>query len=152
MKNLIQKISAAALFAGLSFSASSLQAQNTIAGAVQQGNGAYVQKTERGDCITNSLLGLPGGIPCLNMTQEKFMVTPSGNAMSVWTGTVPATSRPAKRTVYNSTWTEKNNDGVTRTYNTVAVTEPSGSIKLTLTDKQNGNGKSAKAKGKPAKS
>lgn len=145
MKSL-QKIAGATFFAALSLAATSLQAQNTIAGAVQQGNGAYVQKTERGDCITNTLLGLPGGISCVNMTQDKFMVTPSGNAMSVWTGTVPETSRPSKRLVYNSTWQETNNDGVTRSYNTVAVTEPSGSIKLTLTDKQNGKGKPAKLK------
>jgi hypothetical protein len=146
VKNLIQKLAGATFFLGLSLGATAVQAQNTIGGAVQQGKGAYVFKSTYTECITNSLLGLPGGIPCLDMTQEKFLVTPSGNATSVWTGTVPATARPSKRVVYNSTWQETLNDGVLRTYNTVAVTEPSGVIKLTLTDKQNGKGKPAKSK------
>lgn len=72
------------------------------------------------------------------------MVTPSGNAMSVWKGTVPEAARPSQRLIYKSTWTEKNNDGVTRTYNTVAVTQPSGEVKLTLTDKNNGKNKRVK--------
>jgi hypothetical protein len=145
MKSFVQKITAVAFFAGLSFNATFVQAQNAIGGAVQQGNGAYVQKAERADCINNNLLGIPGGIPCLTMTQEKFMVTPSGNSMSVWTGTVPASARPAKRVVYNSTYQETVN-GVTRNYNTEAITEPSGTIKLTLTAKPNGKDKKAKSK------
>ena len=143
MKSFTKKITAVAFIAGYSLCTTSLYAQNTIGGAVQQGNGAYVQKPERGDCINNSLLGIPGGISCLDMTQEKFMVTPSGNSMSVWTGTVPASARPSKRVVYNSTYQETVN-GVTRYYNTAAVTEPSGMIKLTLTAKP--NGKPGKAK------
>ncbi|SNC67335.1 hypothetical protein SAMN06265337_1915 [Hymenobacter gelipurpurascens] len=95
--------------------------------------------------MSNVLLGLPGGISCVDMTQEKFMVTPSGNSTAVWTGTVPAASRPAKRLVFNSTYQETVN-GVTRNYNTVAVTEPSGEIKLTLTAKPNGKDKKVKSK------
>lgn len=141
MKIFIQKLVAVTFFASLSLIASPLKAQSTIAGAVQQGKGAYVQKVDRSECITNSLLGIPGGMACLDMTQEKFLVTPSGNAMAVWTGTVPATARLGKRTVYNSTWQETTNDGVTRSYDTVAITDPSGTIKLTLTDKKNGKSK-----------
>ena len=137
MKYFIKKISAVVLFIGLTMSGSVGHAQNRIAGAVQQGNGAYVQKTDRSTCIGNQLLGVPGLGSCLTMQQEKFMVTPSGNAMSVWKGVVPASARPAQRLVFNSTWTETNNDGVTRAYNTVAVTEVDGSVKLTLTDKEN---------------
>ncbi|MCA8830288.1 hypothetical protein [Hymenobacter pini] len=144
MKSFVQKITAVAFFAGLS-TATSLHAQNTISGAVQQGNGAYIQKNERTECITNALLGIPG-ISCLNMTQEKLLGTPSGNIMSVWVGTVPAASRPSKRVVYNSTWQETTTDGVARSFNTVAVTEPSGTVKLTLTNKENGKGKPAKVK------
>ena len=137
-----QKISAGLLFIGLTMSGSIGYAQNRIAGAVQQGNGAYVQKTDRSVCIGNQLLGVPGLGSCLTMQQEKFMVTPSGNAMSVWKDIVPTSARPAQRLVFNSTWSETNNDGITRTYDTVAVTEVDGSVKLTLTDKQNGKSSS----------
>jgi len=140
MKSVIKHITAALFFFVLTVGGNSARAQNRIGGAVQQGKGAYVQKSDYNECITNSLLGLTG-IDCLPMTQVKFMVTPSGNAMSTWQGTVPAASRPAQRLVKNATWTERNNDGVTRTYDTEAVTTPDGSIKLTLIDKQNGNGK-----------
>ncbi|GAA4507930.1 hypothetical protein GCM10023172_39280 [Hymenobacter ginsengisoli] len=142
MKRFSQITSSALLLIGLSLGTTTVHAQNRIAGAVQQGNGAYVQKTDRTTCITSQLLGVSGLGSCLDMRQDKFMVTPSGNAMSVWTGTLPASvAHPAQRLTYNSTWTETNNDGVTRTYDTVAVTDPNGSVKLTLTDKQNGNGK-----------
>lgn len=141
METILKKIAGAFLFIGLTLGGSAASAQNHIAGAVQQGNGAYVQKTDRTVCITNRLLGVPNLGSCLEMTQDKFMVTPSGNAMSVWTGTVPAAVRPAQRLVNNATWSETNNDGVTRTYDTVAVAMPDGSIKLTLTDKQNGRGR-----------
>ncbi|OWP63720.1 hypothetical protein CDA63_08005 [Hymenobacter amundsenii] len=139
MKNLFKKAAPFLLFLGLSFGSQNVFAQKRIAAATQQGNGAYVQKVDRNVCITNSLLGIPnleGG--CLTMNQDKFLVTPSGNAMSVWTGTVSEANRPATRLVYNSTWTETNNDGVTRTYDTVAVTEPDGSVKLSLNDKDKG--------------
>ncbi|MFC6222708.1 hypothetical protein ACFP2F_05600 [Hymenobacter artigasi] len=139
MQNFLKNTAVSLLFLALTAGATTARAQNRIEGAVQQGQGAYVQKSTRTECITNSLLGL-NGLNCLTMTQEKFMVTPSGNAMSVWQGTVPVESRPAQRLVKNATWTESNNDGVTRTYNTEAVTMPDGSIKLTLTDKQNGKG------------
>lgn len=142
MKNHLRFVASSFAFAGLLLLGTPSFAQNRIEGAVQQGQGAYVQKTDRTDCINNSLLGVPAlGTGCLQMQQTKFMVTPSGNAMSVWTGTVAADARPAKRTVFNSTWTETNNDGVTRAYDTVAVTEPSGMVKLTLTDKNNKKGK-----------
>ena len=146
MNSFQKKITGALFFIGLTLGSTAASAQNRIEGAVQQGNGAYVQKTDRSECITNSLLGL-AGISCLPMTQEKFMVTPSGNAMSVWRGTAPEASRPAQRFVKNATWSELNNDGVTRTYDTESVTMPDGSVKLTLLDKQNGNGK-GKTKGK----
>ncbi|MBC6696838.1 hypothetical protein [Hymenobacter sp. BT190] len=148
MKNSFRLLSSAVAFASLMALSSTGFAQNRIGGAVQQGKGAYVQKTSQPDCITNSLLGISAlGADCLQMQQTKFVVTPSGNAMSVWTGTVAAASRPAKRTVFNSTWTETLNDGVTRTYDTEAVTDPSGAVKLTLTDKANGKA-NGKGKGK----
>ncbi|MCI1188847.1 hypothetical protein MON38_15595 [Hymenobacter sp. DH14] len=141
MKSFLHKIIGGFFLTGLVLGNSSVRAQAHIEGAVQQGKGAYVQKTDRTECITNTLLGVPGIGRCLPMSQEKFMVTPSGSAMSVWKGVVPATARPTQRLVYNATWTEANNDGVTRTYNTVAVTMPDGSVKLTLMDKDNGHGK-----------
>lgn len=141
MKSFLHKIIGGLFLAGLTLGGTSARAQAHIEGAVQQGKGAYVQKTDRTECITNTLLGVPGLGSCLTMTQEKFMVTPSGNAMSVWKGVVPAAARPTQQLVHNATWTEANNDGVTRTYSTVAVTMPDGSIKLTLTDKDNGKGK-----------
>ncbi len=141
MNTILSKIAGALLFIGLALGGNAASAQNRIAGAIQQGNGAYVQKSERTECITNTLLGVPNLGRCLGMTQEKFMVTPSGNAMSVWVGTVPEAVRPAQRLVHNATWSETNNDGITRTYDTVAVTMPDGSIKLTLLDKASGNGR-----------
>jgi hypothetical protein len=142
MKNHLRFFASSFAFAGLLLCGTPVFAQNRIEAAAQQGKGAYVQKTDRTDCITNSLLGVTSlGSGCLEMQQTKFLVTPSGNAMSVWTGTLAANARPAKRTVFNSTWTETNNDGVSRTYDTVAVTEPSGMVKLTLTDKDNKKGK-----------
>ncbi|ALD21321.1 hypothetical protein AM218_08950 [Hymenobacter sp. DG25A] len=78
------------------------------------------------------------------MSQVKFIVTPSGNATSVWAGTVPVAARPAQRLIYKSTWKETSDDGITRIFDTIAVTEPDGSVKLTLTDKKNGKSKSAK--------
>ena len=140
MKSFFQKIIGGVFLMGLTLGSTAVRAQNHIDGAVQQGKGAYVQKTDRTVCITNTLLGVPSLGSCLTMSQEKFLVTPSGNAMSVWTGVVPATARPAQRLVYNATWTETNNDGVTRNYDTVAITMPDGSIKLTLVDKGNGKG------------
>ena len=139
MKNSAKTIIASLFFLALTLGGTAARAQNRIGGAVQQGKGAYVQKTDGTECITNSLLGLTG-IECLPMTQVKFLVTPSGNAMSVWQGTAPEASRPAQRLVKNATWSERNNDGVTRTYDTEAVTMADGSVKLTLRDKQNGNG------------
>jgi len=141
MNSFQKKIAGALVFIGLTLGSTAASAQNRIGGAVQQGSGAYVQKTDRAECITNALLGVPNLGSCLTMTQEKFMVTPSGNAMSVWKGTVPEAARPAQRLVHNATWSETNNDGVTRIYVTEAVTMPDGSIKLTLNDKQNEKGK-----------
>ena len=140
MKSFIQQLVSGVFFVCLALGSPAVRAQNHIEGAVQQGNGAYVQKTDRTVCITNTLLGISGIGNCLAMNQEKFMVTPSGNAMSVWKGTVPAAARPTQRTVKNATWSETNNDGVTRTYDTVAVIMPDGSVKLTLLSKGN-NGK-----------
>ena len=138
MKSSFRKIAGGLFFIGLTLGSTVGRAQNHIEGAVQQGNGAYVQKTDRTVCITNTLLGVSGLGSCLTMSQEKFMITPSGNAMSVWKGVLPMALRPAQRTVFNATWTETNNDGVTRNYDTVAVAMPDGNVKLTLTDKQNG--------------
>ena len=143
MNTTLKKIAGALLFIGLTLGTTAVNAQNSIGSAVQQGNGAYVQKSDHSQCIGNALLGVPNLGNCLDMTQEKFLVTPSGNSMSVWKGTVPVAARPAQRLVYNSTWTETLS-GVTRTYDTEAVTMPDGSSKLTLKDKPNGNGKNKK--------
>ncbi|PJJ52779.1 hypothetical protein [Hymenobacter chitinivorans] len=142
MKNRTHNFFSALLFAGLVIAGSSVQAQNKkIGAAVQNGNGAYVLKTDRSVCMTNTLLGL-STLPstgCVNMTQEKFIVTPSGNSSAIWRGTVPEGQRPAQRVVYNSTYVEVA-EGPTKgaTYNTVATTEPSGAVTLTFDRKPNG--------------
>ena len=149
MKMTFHKIAAVLLFAGASLAGTAAQAQKTaqnpktIGGAVQQGNGAYVQKTDRAQCMGNELLGVPKlASGCVNMTQVKFMVTPSGNSTSVWKGTVPAESRPAQRVTFNSTYTESADVATKgKVYDTVAITEPGGDITLTLTSKANGKGK-----------
>lgn len=145
MKNRTHNFFSALLVAGLFVAGSTVQAQNKkIGAAVQSGNGAYVQKTDRTVCMTNSLLGLSAlpGAGCLNMTQEKFIVTPSGNSSAIWRGTVPEGQRPTQRVVYNSTYVEVA-EGPTKglTYNTVATTEPSGAVTLTFDRKPNGKGK-----------
>ena len=151
MNTILKKTVGALLFIGLTLGTNAVSAQNRIGSAVQQGNGAYVQKNDHAQCIGSALLGIPQLGNCLDMTQEKFIVTPSGNSMSVWKGTVPVAARPTQRLVYNSTWTETLN-GVTRTYDTEAVTMPDGSIKLTLKDKANGNGNgNGKSNGKGKK-
>ncbi|UOQ73274.1 hypothetical protein [Hymenobacter cellulosilyticus] len=145
MKNRTHNFFSALLFAGLLVAGSSVQAQNNrIGGAVQNGNGAYVLKTDRQECMTNTLLGLPTlpATSCVTMTQEKFIVTPSGNSSAVWRGMVPEGQRPAQRVVFNSTYVEVF-EGPTKglTYNTVATTEPSGAVTLTFDRKPNGKGK-----------
>jgi hypothetical protein len=143
MKLLIQKFAGALLFVGLTLAGNATLAQNRIGDAVQQGKGAYVLKTERAECMTNTLLGIPT-LPasgCVNMTQQKFIVTPGGNSFATWVGTLPEGQRPAQRVVYNSTYTEVA-EGPTKgqVYNSVATTEPSGAITLTFERKPNGNG------------
>lgn len=151
MKSFAQKIAGAILLVGLSFGAHEATAQktktkqkgnpDTIGRAVQQGNGAYVAKSDVDQCMGGGLLGLqnlPNG--CLQMTQTKLMVTPSGHRMSVWEGTAPAEARPQQRTVFNSTWTETV-EGVTTTYDTQAVTDPNGKVTLSLNYKGTGKGK-----------
>ena len=141
MKSFLQKISVALLFTGLTLGGSAANAQTGNQEGGSKGKGAFVRKVDYTDCIPNSLLGVPGLNSCLTMSQEKYVLTPSGNAMSVWMGTVPAASRPSQRVVYNSTWNETDQRGVAHSYETVAVTMPDGSIKLTLTDNGKGNGK-----------
>ncbi|NVO86800.1 hypothetical protein [Hymenobacter terrestris] len=140
----LQRIVAASLVFGLASFGLSAQAQSNITSATQQGKGAYVTKTDREAGIQNALLGIlslptDGYLP---MRQTKFVITPSGNSMAVWEGTVPAEARPAQRVTYRSTYTETEAGPLQgKIYDTVAVTEPNGSIKLTLTMKQNGKGK-----------
>ncbi|WP_125932630.1 hypothetical protein [Hymenobacter glacialis] len=142
MNIILQKISVALLFTGLTLGSTAVQAQTGNQEGGSKGKGALVRKVDYTECITNSLLGIPGGSPCLTMSQEKYVLTPSGNAMSVWQGTVAATARPSKRRVYNSTWNETDQRGVFHSYTTVAVTSSDGSIKLTLTDKKDADGNS----------
>ncbi|GGG41331.1 hypothetical protein [Hymenobacter glacieicola] len=141
MKNILKKIAILTLSTGLLASTSAL-AQNAIGGAVQQGNGAYVQKTDRQDCLGANLLGIPGfTASCLTMTQVKFLVTPSNNRTAVWKGELPVNQRPAKRFVHNTTYSETVN-GETTLYDVQTITEPNGSVITTLSYKQNGKGKS----------
>jgi hypothetical protein len=145
MKNLTTNLFGVFLFAGLLATGSSAQAQNKkIGAAVQSGNGAYVLKTDREVCMTNTLLGLPAApsTGCTNMRQEKFIVTPGGNSFATWRGTAPEGQRPAQRVVFNSTYVEVA-EGPTKglTYTTVATTEPSGAITLTFERKPNGKNK-----------
>lgn len=142
MKSAFKKVAVLGLSIGLWAGTTGAMAQNTIGGAVQQGNGAYVQKTDRQDCISSSLLGIPGyTASCLTMTQTKWMVTPSNNRMAVWSGQLPEGQRPAKRVVYNTTYTETLN-GQTTLYSVQTVTEPTGVVTTTLNHKGNGKGKS----------
>lgn len=138
-----KKIVAAGLLFGLVAFGSSAHAQANVTAATQQGNGAYVVKTDREASIQNSLLGVTG-LPAggyLPMRQTKFVVTPSGNSMAVWEGTVPAEARPTQRITYRSTYTETEAGPLQgKVYDTVAVTEPNGATKLTLTMKPNGKG------------
>ncbi|GAA4054379.1 hypothetical protein GCM10022409_46790 [Hymenobacter glaciei] len=140
MKISLNKLAAFALFTGLTFAGDLVQAQNRIGLAVQQGNGAYVQKTDRVGCTSNAFLGIPtlAQNGCVNMKQVKFIVAPSGQSSSVWKGTVPAESRPSTRITFNSTYTEEV-EGPTKglVYNTVAVTEPNGDVTFTLTARGN---------------
>lgn len=148
MKSFLKKIASVALFSALSLGGTHAWAQNTYGGVPQRGNGAFVLKEESTQCLPNSLLGVPAlaATDCVTMTREKLVATPSGKATIVWRGTVPETARPAQRVVFNSTFTENTHaESLGRVYNTVAVTEPNGSITLTLTD----NDKSrSKAKGR----
>ncbi|KAA9333281.1 hypothetical protein F0P96_09910 [Hymenobacter busanensis] len=152
MKTAIQKFSALLLLIGATLSGSTVLAQQSVRTAVQQGNGAFVHKTDKVYCIGNTALGIPGLAPseCINMTQTKFVITPSGNSISVLEGTLPANvPRPAQRVVFNSTYTETA-EGPTkgRVYDTVAITEPDGRVTYTGTlkgnDKGNGKGKGKK--------
>ncbi|MBH8557578.1 hypothetical protein [Hymenobacter negativus] len=144
MNNLVKKISVTLFVAGLTLSGLVAHAQTGNQEGGAKGKGAFVRKVDYTDCIPNSLLGVSGLNSCLTMSQSKFVLTPSGNAMSVWQGTVPATARPSQRVVYNSTWNETDQRGVPHSYNTEAVTMPDGTIKLTLTDNGKGNGKGKK--------
>ena len=144
MNHLIKKISAALFFIASTLGGPAAHAQTGNQEGGAKGKGAFVRKVDYTDCIPNSLLGISGLNNCLTMSQSKFVLTPSGNAMSVWQGTVPEPSRPSQRVVYNSTWNETDQRGVPHSYNTEAVTTPDGSIKLTLTDNGKGNGKGKK--------
>lgn len=137
MKTNLLSFAAAALLGGFTLAGTSAQAQNSIGAAQQQGRGAYVSKNPATECMTNQLLGLPGltANDCVPMKQTKLVVTPSGNVMSVWKGTAPANARPKQALTHTSTWTETQN-GVTVTYPTEAVTQPDGSVTLTLTQKK----------------
>ncbi|QIX61682.1 hypothetical protein FY528_10780 [Hymenobacter lutimineralis] len=125
MNAFLRNISALTLFAG-----SFVVSTNATAQAVQQGNGALVQKTDRSVCMTADLTGLS---TCVNMNQTQYLITPSGNETSVWKGTVPAELRPAKTLVKDATWQERG-----RTFDTHSVTTPDGKISLTLHYKANG--------------
>jgi hypothetical protein len=144
MSSFLKKTSAVALFSALSLGGTNAWAQNTYGGVPQKGNGAFVLKEESTQCLPNSLLGVPAlaATDCVTMTREKLVATPSGKASIVWRGTVPAAARPAQRVVFNSTFTENTHaESIGRVYNTVAVTEPNGSITLTLTDTDKSRGK-----------
>lgn len=144
--NLYQEITRTALLLGICLTGSSAIAQNAVRTAVQQGNGAFVSKTETLYAISNAKLGIPtlASDAVVLLKQVEFVITPSGNSTSVLTGMLPASQRPTQRVIFNSTYTATA-EGPTkgRVYNTVAVTEPNGSITYTGTLKGND-----KAKGK----
>lgn len=144
MKTVNQYLAALTLFTGLSLAGNTAWAQKTYGGAPQRGNGAYVLSEETTQCLPNSLLGVPAlaASDCVTMTREKLVATPSGKATIVWRGTVPANARPAQRVVFNSTFTENtHSESLGRVYDTVAITNPDGSITLTLNDKDKNFGK-----------
>lgn len=122
MKNFLRTTAASALFAGLLAFGSSAQAQEFKTQG--KGKGALVYKSAYQECITGDLTGLA---QCVNMTQETYVVTPSGNETSVWKGVAPAALRPATALVKDATWQE---DG--KTYTTHSTTSPSGEVKVTL--------------------
>ncbi|AHJ97840.1 hypothetical protein [Hymenobacter swuensis] len=152
MRSFQQQILGIALVAGLLSISSTASAQNAVRTAVQQGqSGAFVHKTDQVYNIPNASLGIPGLAPDaqIEMTQTKFIITPSGKSTSVLVGKLPSgVAPPTQQVVYNSTYTEVA-EGPTkgRTYQTVAVTEPNGSITYTGTldnIKGKGKGKSKK--------
>ncbi|SHL40734.1 hypothetical protein [Hymenobacter psychrotolerans] len=147
MNSFLKKISAVALFSALSLGGTNAWAQNTYGGVPQRGNGAFVLKEESTQCLPNSLLGVPAlaATDCVTMTREKLVATPSGKATIVWRGTVPVAARPAQRVVFNSTFTENTHtESLGRVYDTVAITDPNGSITLTLTDRDKTKGRGKK--------
>lgn len=144
MKNLVQRLAGFGFVLGLSLGGNVARAQATYGGVPQRGNGAFVLKEESTQCLPNSLLGVPalGSTGCVTMTREKLVATPSGKAVIVWRGIVPENVRPAQRVTFNSTFTENTHtESLGRVYNTVAITEPNGSITLTLTDKDKSSGR-----------
>lgn len=125
MKSLLQKFATATLFMTLLFLGTAAHAQN--------GNGAYILRTDRPACIGNSILGvaaLSSG-DCVTMTQSIFQLLPNNQVRVVWLGTLPPSLAPAVKTVFKSTYTEYYN-GVTYYYNNTAVAMPDGSLKLTM--------------------
>ncbi|TGE14284.1 hypothetical protein [Hymenobacter elongatus] len=130
MKNFLRTTAASALFVGLLAFGSSAQAQEVKTQG--KGKGALVYKSAYKECITGDLTGLA---QCVNMTQETYVVTPSGNETSVWKGTAPAALRPASTVVKDATWQESG-----KTYTTHSTTTPSGEVSLTLHYKQNAKG------------
>ncbi|TGE26744.1 hypothetical protein [Hymenobacter metallicola] len=136
MKNTLRTAAASVLFASFLAFGSSAQAQEFKTQG--KGKGALVYKSQYKECITGDLTGLA---QCVNMTQETYVVTPSGNETSVWKGTAPVELRPKTTLVKDATWQEAG-----KTYTSRSTTTPSGEVTVTLHYKGNGNGK-GKAKG-----
>ncbi|TGE21217.1 hypothetical protein E5K00_13040 [Hymenobacter aquaticus] len=130
MKNILHFRAAFLLFVSLFAFGSSAQAQEFKTQG--KGKGALVYKSQYKECITGELTGLA---QCVDMTQETYVVTPSGNETSVWKGTAPAALRPAKTLVKDATWQEAG-----KTYTTHSTTTPSGEVSVTLHYKANGKG------------
>lgn len=125
MKNFLQKSVAALVFM-------TLLCAGTIAHA-QNGNGAYILRTDRPACIGNSILGVAAlnAADCVSMTQTIFQLLPNNRVRVVWVAMLPPNLTPAVKTVYKSFYSEYFN-GTTYYYDNSAVAMPDGSLKLTM--------------------
>ena len=101
-------------------------------GAIQNGNGAYVQKQTRNVCINNYLTALNGGQGCTELSQTKWMVTPSGIATAFWEGSIPEGLTPPEGNLYSTSYEEFGNK-----YSAVTTYDSAlGTMKLVLTNKK----------------
>jgi hypothetical protein len=100
--------------------------------ATQNGSGAYTQKQIRNVCINNNLLGINDGLGCTDLSQTKWMITPSGIATAFWEGPIPVDAQLPISNPYITNYEEYGNKySATTTYDLTAMT-----MKLVLSNKK----------------